>query len=88
MKPEDSLPCLQKPARGLYSEPYESSPHPTTHLTSLGSILILSSHLGLGLPSGLIYSDFEPKYCMPFLPSLNLHYWKLHTEITIKLYNY
>jgi len=24
---EDSLPCLQDPAIGLYPEPYESNPH-------------------------------------------------------------
>jgi hypothetical protein len=49
MEPEGSLPCSQKPATGPYPEPAESSsPHnPPT------SILILSSRLCIGLPSGL-----------------------------------
>jgi hypothetical protein len=44
MEPEGSLPCSQEPSTGPYSE-------------SLRSILILSTHLRLGLPSGLAISS-------------------------------
>jgi hypothetical protein len=40
MEPESSLPCSQEPSTGPYPEPDQS-------------ILILNSHLRLGLPSGL-----------------------------------
>jgi hypothetical protein len=45
------LPCSQESATGHCLEPADSSPRP--HIVSLRSILILSSHLRLGLPSGL-----------------------------------
>jgi hypothetical protein len=54
MEPKDSLPCSQKP----YTGPYRMQaiePHPI----SLGSMLILSSHLRLGLPIGLFPSVFH-----------------------------
>lgn len=55
-----------------HPEPNESSPHPT----SFRYILILSSHLCLNLPSGLLTSVFLTKtlYCFSSLPCL------LHTQ--------
>jgi hypothetical protein len=52
MEPEASLPHLQKHVICPYSELDQSSPwhYPISWL----SILILSSHLRLGLPSGLL----------------------------------
>ena len=44
----------------FWARPIQSSPHPT----SWRSILILSSNLLLGLPSGLFLSDFPIKHCM------------------------
>jgi hypothetical protein len=52
MESRGSLPCSQEPSTGPYLKPDRSSPyHPI--LSLLRSILILSTHLSLGLPSGL-----------------------------------
>jgi hypothetical protein len=57
MELEGSLPFSQKPSTGPYSEPDRSSPyHPIP--SYLRSILILSIHLRLCLPSGLFPSGF------------------------------
>jgi hypothetical protein len=55
MEPEGSLPYSHRPATGPYPEPAESI------TVSLRSILMLSSHLRLGLPSGLLPSGLPTK---------------------------
>jgi hypothetical protein len=48
MEPEGSIQCSQEPSTGPYPEPYQSTPF---HPISLRSILILSTHLRLGVSS-------------------------------------
>ena len=67
MEPEGSLPRSQVSATRPYPEPTRSSPYPP-HPTSWRSILILSSHLRLGLPSGLFPSGSPPKPCTHLSP--------------------
>jgi hypothetical protein len=57
MEPEGSLQCSQQPATGPLPEP---DAYTLTHIytCTLRSILILYSHLRLGLPSGLFHSHF------------------------------
>ena len=59
MEPGDALPCLKVPTNFPYPEPAQSSPCP--HPISWKSILILSSHLRLGLPSGHFTSCIPTK---------------------------
>jgi hypothetical protein len=68
MEPEDSLPCSQQPTTGPYPEPDASSTHILT--VSLRSILILSSHLRLGVPSDLYLSGIRTKILYTFFLSL------------------
>ena len=56
MEPEGSSPYSQEPTNCPYPGPEWSRPFP--HPTSQRSILILSSHLRLGVPSDLIPSAF------------------------------
>jgi hypothetical protein len=62
MKPESSLPCSQEPSAGPYPEPEQSNPIQSipSHPISLRSVLILSTHLRHGLPSGLFLLVFPP----------------------------
>jgi hypothetical protein len=61
MEPECSLPHSQE----LSTCPYPEPDHPT----STRSILIISTHLRLGLPSGLLPSGFPPNNLYVFLLS-------------------
>jgi hypothetical protein len=65
MEPEGSLPYLQEPSSGPYPEPDQSSPYHPVH--SLRSILILSTHLRLGIPSDLFTCGFLTKTLCEFL---------------------
>jgi hypothetical protein len=63
MEPEGSSSCSQEPSTSPYPEPHQSSPyHPI-----LRSILILSTRLRFGLPSGLFLSDFPINKLYAFL---------------------
>jgi hypothetical protein len=71
IEPKSSLLCSQELATGRYPEPGESTLHST-------SILILSSHVCLGLLNGLLLKFFQPNFvcishpshtCYMFCPS-------------------
>ena len=62
MEPEGSLPHSQMPATCPYPISYRSSPYPP-HPTFWWSILILFSHLRLGLPSISFPQVSPPKPC-------------------------
>jgi hypothetical protein len=60
---QGSSPCSQEPSTGPYPEPDRSSP---CHPIHLRSISILSTHLRLGLTSGLFPSDFPTNILYAF----------------------
>jgi hypothetical protein len=64
MEPEGSLPYSQEPSTGPWVRWIQSIP---SYTISLRSILILSTHLRLRLPSGLFPSDF-PLHTFLFSP--------------------
>jgi hypothetical protein len=64
MEPEDALLSSQDPVTDPYPEPDRSSPWLPI---CLKSILILSTHLRLGLPSGLFPSGFPTNILYTFL---------------------
>ena len=68
MKPEGLLPHSQVPATCPYPEPAQSSPY-LVHPTFWRPILMLYSHLCLGLPTGLLPSGFPIKTLYTPLPS-------------------
>jgi hypothetical protein len=64
MDPEGSLPSSQEPSTGPYPQPDQSSPY---HPISVGSMLILYTHLHLCLPSGLFPSGFPTNILYAFM---------------------
>jgi hypothetical protein len=69
MEPVGSLPLLQQHSTCPYAEPDQSSPSSPLHPISWTSILILSSHLRPGPPSGLVHSGFPTKTSIHFTSS-------------------
>jgi hypothetical protein len=67
MEPEGLLLCSQDPAIGPDPEPDESSPYHPSHHILVRSILILFSHLHLGLPSSLFLSGIPINILYAFL---------------------
>jgi hypothetical protein len=62
MEPEGSLPSSQEPTTGFFPEPDESS-----ECYPLISVLVLSFHLRLWLPSGLFLCDCPTRTLYTFL---------------------
>jgi hypothetical protein len=87
MQAEGSLPCSQKPATGSYPDKDESSLYHS--VLFLRSLLILYSHLRLGLPTGLFHSGFPTKilYVLLFFPYM-LHDPPLSSSLSWSLYLY
>jgi len=88
-KYKNSLPCSHQPTISHHSEPDQCST--CLHPTSRTSILILSFHLRLGLPSGLFLSVCPQKLCMhlssrphvPHAPTTSYFFvMKIDTNVT------
>jgi hypothetical protein len=69
MEPKGSLPCSQEPSTCPNPDPDQFSSY---HLNSipLRCILVLSTHLRLGLPSGLLLSGVPTNILNAFLFAL------------------
>ena len=67
MEPECSLPHSQVPANCFYLEADQSSAYTNTQLPE-DSIITLSFHLRLGIPSGLFPSGFPTKILYTPIP--------------------
>jgi hypothetical protein len=65
MEPESSLSCSQEPAAGPYPKPDDLFHNVTPYFCKF--LLILSSHLHLGLQNGIFPSGFRLKCCVYFL---------------------
>jgi hypothetical protein len=63
MEPDCSLPCSQKPATGLYLDPFSYIPH----YPGLIWIQIFFSQQRQGLPGGLLPSDLPTRTIYAFL---------------------
>jgi hypothetical protein len=85
IEPEGSSPCSQDPSTGPYPEPVPSSTYIPSYLTY---ILILSTHLRLGLPSGLFPSGLPINILYAFLFSpIHKHSSIFHSHLDyINLY--
>jgi hypothetical protein len=70
MEAEGSLPCSQQPPSGPYPQPVASSPH-LPSLIIQRSILVLSSHVRVGLSSG-VRSSFIFSLILKAFPSINV----------------
>ena len=79
MKPECSLPHPQNFITCSYPKPERSSPCP--HSTSQRSILILSSHIRLGLPSGILSLPKSIKNRKSYPCTLRIKFF-IHRPIT------
>jgi hypothetical protein len=79
MEPGGSLPCSQEPSTGPYSEP--------SHPISLRSTLILSTHLRLGLPSGLLPSCFPTNFLWIYSRVYFTHMCKTLCHLMLDYYN-
>jgi hypothetical protein len=77
MEPEGSIPNSQQLSTCSYPEPDQSSPH-HSHTTSPRSMLMLSTHLCLGLPSGLFPSGYPTSNLSAFLFSPIRATWPAH----------
>ena len=82
METESSLPCSQEPATRSYPQPDQSSPRHSPQPVSWRTVVILPSHLCLGLPSGLLPSGLQTKPCMNFSSIITLSQWNWSTANT------
>jgi len=79
MKPKSSLEWSHEPATYPIPKPDQSSR--CSHPVSLRSVLILSSHLRLGLPSGRIPAGFPIKILLALLLTPVCTTWPTHINL-------